>query len=208
MFQELSSGVWFCASSRQQHSKTATSSRQQNNNIFFEVSTVLVESKKKLLNLFLCCEINSKFLFFPPKHLNHTYYSFTISLPLSAQIFYIFSRKWDQSDYSDLGSEQSLLNFVNQFFNFKGMESEKIDWNSVESIFVEDDLRTHWWSLCSRRTHWRSSTILQSRLDPLTPCSFPKKAKWETKIMNLKWVVGRRDEWDKERNQRLRERCE
>ena len=32
-----------------------------------------------------------------------------------------------------------LFNFVDKFFNFKGMEPEKIDWNSVESIFVEDD---------------------------------------------------------------------
>ena len=63
-------------------------------------------------------------------------------------------------------------------------------------------------SLYSRRTHWWSSMVPQSRSDPLTPCSFPKKGKWKTKIMNLKWVVGRRDEWDRERNQRLTERCE
>ena len=32
-------------------------------------------------------------------------------------------------------------------------------------------------SLYSRRTHRRSSVVLQSRSDPLTPCLFPKKAK-------------------------------
>ena len=74
MFQELSSRVWFCTSSRQQHSnefKTATQQRVQDSN------------------------------------------TATYSL--------------------------KLFNFVDQFFNFKGMEPKKIDWNSVESIFVEDD---------------------------------------------------------------------
>ena len=93
MFQELSSGVWFCASSRQQHSKTATSSRQQNNNIFFEVSTVLVESKKKLLNLFLCCEINSKFLFFPPQTpQSHSLLFHDLSPSLCSNILHFFTK--------------------------------------------------------------------------------------------------------------------